>query len=300
MSPNPEMSPSRVGFIGLGSMGRPMAANLLKAGTELMVHNRSQQVVHDLAAAGAQAATGVAQLSSECDRVFLCLPNEETCESILIGADGVFANVKPGTIVVDHSTVSVGLSRRAAEHASEVGAKFLDAPISGGPVGATDGTLSIMVGGDEDAFNDALPEFEKMGANVVRFGDSGAGTAMKLINQLLTCVNTVAAAEAFNLANSAGVDILKATDLLQKSFGGSTMVGRSGPITADRDFENSGAAMRNLIKDIGIIMAMADDMKLAMPTGSAAAEILYEGRDTGLSDLDIAATIIPIEKRSGG
>jgi 3-hydroxyisobutyrate dehydrogenase-like beta-hydroxyacid dehydrogenase len=230
----------------------------------------------------------------------VCLPNEETCEQILMGDDGVFANVRAGTIVTDHSTVSVGLSKKAADHASRAGAKFLDAPISGGPAGATDGTLSIMVGGDEDAFGAALPEFEKMGTNVVRFGDTGAGTAMKLINQLLTCIHTVAAAEAFNLANSAGVDILKATDLLQKSFGGSTMVGRSGPITAARDFENSGAPMRNLIKDIGIIMTMADEMKLSMPTGTAAAEILYEGRDTGLSDHDIAAVIVPIETHSGG
>jgi 3-hydroxyisobutyrate dehydrogenase-like beta-hydroxyacid dehydrogenase len=276
-----------------------MAVNLLNAGTNLMVHNRSQGVVQDLAGLGAEAATDVAQLSSQCDRIFVCLPNEETCEGILMGDDGVFASTKPGAIVVDHSTVSVGLSKRAAEHAKRVGARFLDAPISGGPEGASNGTLSIMVGGDEDAFNSALPEFQKMGTNVVRFGETGAGTAMKLINQLLTCVHTVAAAEAFNLANTAGVDIRKATDLLQKSFGGSTMVGRSGPITADRDFENSGAAMRNLIKDIGIIMSMADEMKLAMPTGTAAAEILYEGRDTGLSDLDIAATIIPVEKRSG-
>ena len=290
----------KVGFIGLGSMGRPMAVNLLNAGTTLMIHNRSQQVVRELEDMGGEAAISVEQLASQCDRIFVCLPNEETCEQILMGDDGVFANIKPGTIVTDHSTVSVGLSKKAADHANRVGAKFLDAPISGGPVGATDGTLSIMVGGDEAAFNGALPEFEKMGTNVVRFGDTGAGTAMKLINQLLTCIHTVAAAEAFNLANSTGVDILKATDLLQKSFGGSTMVGRSGSITAARDFENSGAPMRNLIKDIGIIMTMADEMKLSLPTGTAAAEILYEGRDTGLSDHDIAAAIVPIETHSDG
>ncbi|MFP6570646.1 MAG: NAD(P)-dependent oxidoreductase [Dehalococcoidia bacterium] len=294
------MTAIKVGFIGLGSMGRPMAVNLLNAGTTVMVHNRSQQVVRELEDMGGEAATSVEQLASQCDRIFVCLPNEETCEQILMGDDGVFANIKPGTIVTDHSTVSVGLSKKAADCAIRVGAKFLDAPISGGPVGATDGTLSIMVGGDEAAFNSALPEFEKMGTNVVRFGDSGAGTAMKLINQLLTCIHTVAAAEAFNLANSAGVDILRATDLLQKSFGGSTMVGRSGPITAARDFENSGAPMRNLIKDIGIIMTMAEEMKLSLPTGTAAAEILYEGRDTGLSDHDIAAAIVPIETHSAG
>ncbi len=281
-------------------MGRPMAVNLLNAGTDLMVHNRSQEVVRELAGLGAEAATSVAHIAGECDRIFACLPNEETCETILMGDDGVFANVNPGAIVTDHSTVSVGLSKRAAEYAVRSGAQFLDAPISGGPVGATDGTLSIMVGGDEAAFNSVLPEFEKMGTNVIRFGASGAGTAVKLINQLLTCIHTVAAAEAFNLANAAGVDILKATDLLQKSFGGSTMVGRSGPITADRSFEPSGAPMRNLIKDIGIIMSMADDMKLSMPTGAAAAEILYEGRDAGRSEHDIAATIISIEEGSGG
>ncbi|MCH7906422.1 MAG: NAD(P)-dependent oxidoreductase [Chloroflexi bacterium] len=293
------MPARKVGFIGLGNMGRPMAVNLLNAGADLMVHNRSQEVVHALADMGAEAATSVAQVASGSDLVLVCLPNEETCERILMGEEGVFANTKSGTIVVDHSTVSVGLSRTAAKRAQERGTQFLDAPISGGPDGAKAGTLSIMVGGDEDAFENARAEFEMMGANVIRFGASGAGTAMKLINQLLTCVHTVAAAEAFNLANTAGVDIRKATDLLQKSFGGSTMVGRSGPITADRDFENSGAAMRNLIKDIGIIMSMADEMGLAMPTGRAAAGILYEGRDSGLSDLDIAATIIPIEKRSG-
>ena len=293
------MPDRKVGFIGLGNMGRPMAVNLLNAGADLMVHNRSQEVVHALADMGAEAATSVAQVASGSDLVLVCLPNEETCERILMGEEGVFANTKSGTIVVDHSTVSVGLSRTAAKRAQERGTQFLDAPISGGPDGAKAGTLSIMVGGDEDAFENARAEFEMMGANVVRFGASGAGTAMKLINQLLTCVHTVAAAEAFNLANTAGVDIRQATDLLQKSFGGSTMVGRSGPITADRDFENSGAAMRNLIKDIGIIMSMADEMGLAMPTGRAAAGILYEGRDSGLSDLDIAATIIPIEKRSG-
>lgn len=293
------MPARKVGFIGLGNMGRPMAVNLLNAGADLMVHNRSQEVVHALADMGAEAATSVAQVASGSDLVLVCLPNEETCERILMGEEGVFANTKSGTIVVDHSTVSVGLSRTAAKRAQERGTQFLDAPISGGPDGAKAGTLSIMVGGDEDAFENARAEFEMMGANVVRFGASGAGTAMKLINQLLTCVHTVAAAEAFNLANTAGVDIRQATDLLQKSFGGSTMVGRSGPITADRDFENSGAAMRNLIKDIGIIMSMADEMGLAMPTGRAAAGILYEGRDSGLSDLDIAATIIPIEKRSG-
>ena len=293
------MPDRKVGFIGLGNMGRPMAVNLLNAGADLMVHNRSQEVVHALADMGAEAATSVAQVASVRDFVLVCLPNEDTCERILMGEDGVFANAKSGSIVVDHSTVSVGLSRTAAKRAQERGTQFLDAPISGGPDGAKAGTLSIMVGGDEDAFENARAEFEMMGANVIRFGASGAGTAMKLINQLLTCVHTVAAAEAFNLANTAGVDIRKATDLLQKSFGGSTMVGRSGPITADRDFENSGAAMRNLIKDIGIIMSMADEMGLAMPTGRAAAGILYEGRDSGLSDLDIAATIIPIEKRSG-
>ena len=138
-----------------------------------------------------------------------------------------------------------GLAAKVAEGAQGSGVQCLDAPISGGPTGAEAGTLSIMVGGDETAFEKTRAEFEMMGSNVVRFGENGAGTAMKLINQLLTCVHTVAAAEAFNLANNAGVDIRKATDLLQKSFGGSAMVGRSGPIPAARALEDSGASLRN-------------------------------------------------------
>ncbi|MDA1256638.1 MAG: NAD(P)-dependent oxidoreductase [Chloroflexi bacterium] len=293
------MPATKAGFIGLGHMGRPMAINLLNAGTDLVVYDLSRGAVGELVERGAKSAASVTHVASNCDLIFLRLPDEVTCEHILTGEGGVFANATPGTIVVDHSTVSLGMSKRSADRAGEERVQFLDAPISGGPEGAAAGTLSIMVGGDEDAFDSARPALEIMGANVVRFGENGAGTAMKLINQLLTCVHTVAAAEAFNLANAVGVDIRKATDMLQKSFGGSAMVGRSGPITADRKFENSGAAMRNLIKDIGIVMSMAEEMKLAMPTGQAAADILYEGRDTGLSDLDIAATIIPIEKRSG-
>jgi 3-hydroxyisobutyrate dehydrogenase-like beta-hydroxyacid dehydrogenase len=290
----------KIGFIGLGSMGFPMATNLLNAGADLVVYDRRPEAVRELVSMGAEEATSIAQLAGRCDRVFVCLPDEETCEKVLAGDDGVFGNARAGTIVADHSTVSLHLSRSMAEHASWAGVHFLDAPVSGGPEGATNATLSIMVGGAEYAYNIALPEFEKMGATVVHFGGPGAGTTMKLINQLLLCVHIVAAAEAFNLANNAGVDIRKATDLLQKSLGGSAVVGRSGPITADRDFENSGAPIRNVIKDIGIIMSMADEMKLAMPTARAAAEIIYEGRDAGLSELDIAATIIPIEKRSDG
>ena len=217
----------------------------------------------------------------------------------MLDDDGVIKNMRPGQVAVDHSTVDIATSRACSEAAEAVGAYFLDAPISGGPGGAADGTLSIMVGGSDHAFEIAHEYFAKMGANVKLMGPSGAGTAMKLINQLLVGVNTVAAAEAFALANSAGVDIKVAADLLAVSWGGSTMVDRSAPITAARDFENSAAPVRNLDKDMGIIKQLASDEGLALDLAVQVQRMFAEMIAQGKNEHDIAAVLEIIEERSG-
>ena len=285
-----------VGFIGLGNMGQGMADNLLEKGADPLVFTRTKSKIDAMRERGARGAESATDLTSQVDVVLACLPSVQTSVDVLIGE--VIPAAKSGQVIVDHSTVDIGTSRRCAEAAAERGAMFIDAPISGGPTGAAGGTLAIMCGGTQAAFDTARPYFDLMGANVKLMGPNGAGTAMKLINQLLVGVHTVAAAEAFALANSAGVDIQAAADLLSVSWGGSTMVERSAPITAAREFENSAAPVRNLDKDLGIIRDLAKAQGLSLALALQAQEMFNSMMSEGQSENDIAGVLEVIESRS--
>ena len=287
-----------VGFVGLGNMGQGMVDNLLAKGADLTVFTRTQSKIKAMIDRGAKGASSVVDLTNTVNVVLMCLPDVKTSRDLLLGSDGVIANSRSGQVIVDHSTVDIATSRACAQAAEAKGVHFLDAPISGGPGGAEAGTLAIMVGGDESAFETAHEYFVKMGANVKLMGPSGAGTAMKLINQLLVAVNTVAAAEAFALANSAGVDIQIAADLLAVSWGGSTMVDRSAPITASRDFANSAAPVRNLDKDMGIIKQLAAEEGLSLELALKSYEMFHTMVEQGNREHDIAAVLEIIEERS--
>ena len=286
-----------VGFIGLGNMGQGMADNLFAKDADPLVFTRTKSKVDAMVERGARGADSAADLTGRVDVVLACLPRVQTSVDVLIGE--VIPAAKSGQVIVDHSTVDIGTSRRCAEAAADRGAMFIDAPISGGPPGAQGGTLAIMCGGKQEAFDIAKPYFDLMGANVKLMGPTGAGTAMKLINQLLVGVHTVAAAEAFALANSAGVDIQTAADLLGVSWGGSTMVTRSAPITASRSFENSAAPVRNLDKDLGIIKALAESEGLALNLALEAQAMYGQMMAQGEGENDIAGVLEVIEGRSG-
>jgi 3-hydroxyisobutyrate dehydrogenase-like beta-hydroxyacid dehydrogenase len=279
-------------------MGQGMVDNLLAKGADLTVFTRTQSKIEAMIDRGAKGASSVVDLTNTVNVVLMCLPDVKTSRDLLLGSDGVIANSRSGQVIVDHSTVDIATSRACAQAAEAKGVHFLDAPISGGPGGAEAGTLAIMVGGDESAFETAHEYFVKMGANVKLMGPSGAGTAMKLINQLLVAVNTVAAAEAFALANSAGVDIQIAADLLAVSWGGSTMVDRSAPITASRDFTNSAAPVRNLDKDMGIIKQLAAGEGLSLELALKSYEMFHTMVEQGNREHDIAAVLEIIEERS--
>lgn len=285
-----------VGFIGLGNMGQGMADNLLAKGAEPIVFTRTQSKIEAMIERGATGASSTGDLVSQVDVVLACLPSVQTSLDVIIGE--IVPALEPGQIVVDHSTVDIETSRKCAEAVESKGAMFLDAPISGGPTGAEAGTLAIMCGGSEEAFTKALPYLELMGANVRLMGPNGAGTAMKLINQLLVGVNCAAAAEAFALANSAGVDINAAGELLAVSWGNSVMVGRSYPITADRDFEDSAAPVRNLDKDMGIISDLAAAEGLSLELALKSYELFHEMVEKGWGENDIAGVLEIIEGRS--
>jgi 3-hydroxyisobutyrate dehydrogenase/2-hydroxy-3-oxopropionate reductase len=279
-------------------MGQGMVDNLLAKGADLTVFTRTQSKIEAMIDRGAKGASSVGDLTNNVNVVLMCLPDVKTSRDLLLGSDGVIANSRSGQVIVDHSTVDIATSRACAQTAEAKGVHFLDAPISGGPGGAEAGTLTIMVGGDESAFETAHEYFVKMGTNVKLMGPSGAGTAMKLINQLLVAVNTVAAAEAFAMANSAGVDIQIAADLLAVSWGGSTMVDRSAPISASRDFANSAAPVRNLDKDMGIIKQLAADEGLSLELALKSYAMFHTMLEQGNREHDIAAVLEIIEERS--
>jgi 2-hydroxy-3-oxopropionate reductase len=218
--------PPTVGFIGLGLMGKPMAKNLLARGFPLVVHSRSPGPVDELVAAGAARAASPAEVARRALRIVTMLPDSPDVEQVLEGSDGVFSAVQPDTIVIDCSSISPAVTQRLAEGARAAGAVLLDAPVSGGEIGAVSGTLSIMVGGDAAAYAEVKPIFEAMGnpERIIRIGDSGAGQICKVCNQMVIGGTLVAVSEAFALARKAGVDAARVRDALLGGFAASRVL----------------------------------------------------------------------------
>ena len=288
----------KIGFIGLGRMGLPMAYNLLRAGHDVTVHNRSQGKVRQIADAGATAATSTLEVMAGCDIVLACLPDVATCEAVLLGDDGALPNARPGQIIVDHSTVGASTSKACAAAAEQRGAMFLDAPISGGTERATDGTLTIMVGGPTEAYKSAQPLFDVMGAVVRHVGPTGSGTAAKLVNQLLVGVHMVAAAEAMLLGAKSGADPALVFELVNSGWGQSFLLGRNAPAMLDRDFDGVRTQLRVFLKDLGLIQEMARDLGTPIAAGDLAYKLLAEAVEQGLGDLDSAAIVLPMEEQA--
>ena len=278
----------KIGFIGLGNMGQGMADNLLNKGVDLMVFTRSLEKISAMKKKGAKGASTLEQISKETELIFICLPNVETSIQIVKGIKNYSNDVKS---VSDHSTVSLKTSIESHRLLNKNGISFLDAPISGGPVGAKDGTLSIMVGGELDDYTMALPYYKMMGSTVKHIGKTGTGTAMKLINQLLTAVHTTAAAEAISLANAVGITIDDAMEILSVSFGNSKMLERSAQIIKDKTYSESSAPARNLNKDIHIITELANDLNLNLPLIKSTKVLFDEYKKMGKDMEDIAGII---------
>ncbi|HEX2340202.1 MAG TPA: NAD(P)-dependent oxidoreductase [Vicinamibacterales bacterium] len=216
----------RVGFIGLGLMGRPMALNLLKRGFTLVVHSRSRGPVDELVAAGADAASSPAEVARRARRIVTMLPDSPDVAKVLEGPDGVFSALQPGSLLIDCSTIAPAEAKRLAERAKSLGAGMLDAPVSGGEIGAINASLSIMVGGEPDAFAQARPIFDAMGnpERVVHIGPSGSGQICKVCNQLVIGGALAAVGEAFGLARKAGVDAAKVRAALLGGFAASRVL----------------------------------------------------------------------------
>ena len=288
----------RIGFIGLGIMGEPMARNLLRAGFKLTVQNRPSAKAAELVAEGANTAASPAQVASQTDLVITMLPGPAEVRAVVAGADGVLTTAKPGTLVVNMSTSSPALARELAERARSGGARMLDAPVSGGPEGAELGTLSIMVGGEQVDVERARPVLDVLGATVVHVGDYGAGQVVKACNQIVVALIIQAISEALVLGAKAGVDPAAVLRVLSGGMAANRLLELRGAKLLERDFR-PGGRVRYHHKDLGIALATARELGVALP-GTALVDQLFAALDArGQGDQDHLALLTLMEDLAG-
>lgn len=254
---------SKVGFIGLGIMGRPMAKNLVKAGVELLVTDLNQEAVADVVAAGAQAAD-YAQMGAECDVIFIIVPNGDIVKSILFAENGVASTVKAGGVVCDMSSVTPAESEECYKRLREKGVGFVDAPVSGGEPGAAAGTLAIMAGGDEKDFEVLSPYFDILGSSALLIGKSGTGSVTKLANQVIVNNTIAVVSEAFVLAVKAGADPEKVYQAIRGGLAGSAVLDAKIPMIVERNFKPGGPIRINH-KDIKNVVNTAHAIDVPIP-----------------------------------
>jgi 3-hydroxyisobutyrate dehydrogenase-like beta-hydroxyacid dehydrogenase len=288
----------KLGFIGLGKMGRPMTTHLLHADQHVVIHNRSREVVEDLRHLGAHPSTAPRDVAAAADVVFTCLPTPESVEEVYFNYDGLIPNGREGQVFVDFSTVSPELSRRQYAESKAAGIAFLDAPVSGGTAGAENATLTIMVGGDEEALERVRPYFDIVGQNIHHVGPSGAGSVVKLVNQLLVGINMAGVAEAIVFGVKAGADPKALHDVLSSSFGGSAMLNRAMPMFMERKFE-AGTPVNLILKDLGLISEVGKELDTRLLMGSLANEVFKESRALGNGDEDMVALVKAVERIAG-
>jgi len=251
-------------FIGLGIMGHSMAGHLLAAGHSLVIHNRTRKRAEDLLARGARWADTPAAAAREVDVVFICVTDTPDVEAVVLGETGILSAARPGLVVVDHSTISPAATRKMAEALARVGAAFVDAPVSGGDVGARNATLSIMVGGDPDAFAKVRPLLEHMGKNIVHTGPSGTGQLTKLVNQILVSVTNLAVSEGLVFARRNGLDLEKTIAAVAGGAAGSWQLSNLGPKMIAGDFR-PGFMIDLQQKDLRLVLEAAEQAKLHPP-----------------------------------
>lgn len=263
----------KIGFIGLGIMGRPMAKNLLKAGHDLVVYDLDQSSVDALTAEGATAASSPKDVAQQVKLVITMVPNSPHVKAAVMGENGVLEGAAEGTILVDMSSIAPLASQEVAKACAEKGVKMLDAPVSGGEPKAIDGTLSIMVGGEQSVFDEVKDILSAMGASVVLCGDIGAGNTTKLANQVIVALNIAAVSEAFMLSTKAGVDPIRVFDAIKGGLAGSTVMNAKVPKITQGDFE-PGFKVDLHIKDLKNALDTGHSVGAPLPFTAQALEVL--------------------------
>lgn len=285
---------STLGYIGLGLMGKPMALNLLKAGYPLVVHNRSREVVKSLVKEGAEEAFSPREVASLVDIVFTNLPDSPDVDLVTLGENGILEGVKEGLIYVDHSTIKPSLARKIAQKFEAVGAFSLDAPVSGGDIGAQKGTLAIMVGGPKLALEKVFPIFEVVGKSITHVGDAGSGQIAKAANQIMVAAQMVAMAELLILSKKSGADPAKVIQAIQ---GGAaqcwTLDVKPNRLFSGNREPGFKAYMQE--KDLRIVMDTAREYGIPLPSAGIHTQLYSAMLQMGMRDLDNSAVIGVLE-----
>ena len=285
----------KIGFIGMGIMGRPMAKNLLAAGFEVTVTNRTSASCEEVVAKGARQAATPAECARGQDFVVCCVTDSPDVETVLLGADGAAEGASAGTVFVDMSTISPDVTKDIARQLGERGFPFLDAPVSGGDIGAQKGTLTIMVGGDPAVFERAKPVFEAMGSRITLVGDTGAGQVTKACNQILCAVNMVGVCEAIALAKRSGIDLEKMHRVVTGGAAASWALENLGKSIIENHYD-PGFMVRLIQKDINIVLNAARELRLPL-AGTALAQQLFRSNEAhGEGDLGTQAMFKALER----
>ncbi len=286
--------PDRIGFIGLGIMGKPMAHNLLKAGFPVVVHNRHQEVTDELVAAGALAGARPRDIAASCDVLITMLPDSPQVEEVLLGPDGVIEGAHAGLIVIDMSTISPIVTRTLATGLAAHGISMLDAPVSGGDKGAIAATLSIMVGGEEELFKRCMPIFQALGKTIVHVGGSGAGQVVKACNQIVVALIIEAVSEALVLGSRAGVDPAKILQVLGGGLAANRVIELRGATMLAHDFA-PGGRIKTHHKDLGIVLELGRMYGVSLPVTALVDQMFASLEIRGRGDLDHTALLTYLE-----
>jgi 2-hydroxy-3-oxopropionate reductase len=287
------IQPLKLGFIGLGIMGAPMALHLVKAGHALFVHTRSK--LHaELAASSATQCSSAKDVAERADIVFTMVPDTPDVEAVLFGADGVAAGLSKGKVVVDMSSISPIETKAFAKKINALGCDYLDAPVSGGEVGAKAASLTIMVGGPDSAFERVKPLFELMGKNITLVGGNGDGQTTKVANQIIVALNIAAVSEALVFASKAGADPAKVRQALMGGFASSRILEVHGERMIKRTF-NPGFRIGLHQKDLSLALAGARSLGVSLPQTAGAAQLMQACAANGMQDLDHSALVRALE-----
>jgi len=287
-----------MGFIGLGIMGGPMAANLVKAGHAVVGYNRRPELIERLVAAGGRGASNVAEAVAGADVVITMLPDSPDVQTVALGEDGVFANAKPGLLYIDGSTIRPAVSADLAAEGAKRGIRVVDAPVSGGEQGAVDASLSIMVGGSPEDFAAARPVLEAVGKTVVHVGPPGAGQTVKAANQLIVAGTIQLVSEAIVFLEAHGVDMESAIKVLAGGLAGNAILDRKAAGMLARRFD-PGFRIDLHHKDLGIVQAAAREAGVVIPVGALVSLLVASLRAQGHGSLDHSALLLLVEQLSG-
>jgi 2-hydroxy-3-oxopropionate reductase len=285
----------KIGFIGLGIMGRPMAKNLLKAGHELVVFDFNKEAVADLVSNGAASAETGKELASQCDVVITMVPNSPHVRAAVLGGNGVAEGAKPGTVIIDMSSIDPTESRAIGAELEKLGIDMLDAPVSGGEPKAIDGTLSVMVGGKKDLFDKYYDMLMVMAGSVVYVGELGAGNVAKLANQIVVAVNIAAVSEALTFAKKAGTDPELVYQAIRGGLAGSTVMDAKAPMMLNRNFK-PGFRIELHIKDLNNALNAAHNVSSPVPLTGQLMEIMQGLKADGFDKEDHSSIVKYYEK----